>query len=376
MELYIHLPFCKSKCQYCDFNSYALCDGALQFSYIAALEREIRFAGEKYGGARIDSVYIGGGTPSVLDEKRIAGICRTLSQSFDLDSVKEFSIEANPESLTEDKLSAYREAGIDRISIGVQSLDDRNLRSMGRLHDSATALEKLALANKYFSNVSADLIIGLPYDACASVRAEICSVAPYLKHISVYQLTLEDGTPLKKRVQEGRIWLPDDDEVADMQDAAVNVLQQLGFARYEVSNFAREGFHSRHNMGYWTGEEYIGLGAGSHSFVQTSDGVAPLSAPIRFANPRDLNAYIAGINCVDAFDKIPRVDINVLSKTDILNEQIMLGLRTLRGVPEGLLKGRIPCELEQFFVRRDGRISLNDRGMEVMNGILVRILDI
>lgn len=310
----------------------------------------------------------------MLDEKQISSVCRVLRENFDLSAVREFSIEANPESISEQKLSSYREAGIDRISIGVQSLDDRNLRAAGRIHLRATALERLALAGKYFDNVSADLIIGLPYDTAELVKSETDELAPYVKHMSVYQLTLEEGTPLKKRFDEGRVWLPNDDEVADYMDVAIDGLAANGFERYEVSNFARKGYASKHNLGYWTREEYIGLGAGAHSMVETSDGKTPLSIPIRFANPRDLNAYIGGVNCVDAFDKIPRVEMSVLSETDILNERIMLGLRTSQGVEQSLLAGRIPAELEEFFERKGDMIALNRRGMEVMNGVLVRIL--
>ena len=374
MEIYIHLPFCKAKCQYCDFNSYAACDSATIYSYLAALCREIKFAGAQYGRAKIDTVYIGGGTPSMLEAKQISSVCRVLNENFDLSGVKEFSIEANPESISEDKLAAYVEAGIDRISIGVQSLDDRNLRSVGRLHDRETALKKLELAGKYFKNVSADLIIGLPYDNAGLIKSEIDELSDLVSHMSVYQLTLEEGTPLKKRADEGRVWLPGDDEVAEFMDIAIDALAARGFERYEVSNFAKDGNISRHNMGYWTREEYIGLGAGSHSFLKTADGCAPLPAEIRFSHPRDINAYIGGINCVDSFDKIPRAEIYVLNEIDILNERIMLGLRTTKGVEESLLKGKISPELEEFFIRANGRIALNRRGMEVMNGILVRIL--
>lgn len=376
MELYIHLPFCKAKCQYCDFNSYAACDAATTFSYLAALHREIRFAGEAYGWAKIDTAYIGGGTPSMLDAKQVSSLCRTLRESFDLSETKEFSIEANPESITEEKLAAYREAGIDRISVGVQSLSDRNLRSVGRLHDRATALEKLELVRKYFQNASADIIIGLPYDNAKLVKEEIEEIAPLVTHMSVYQLTLEEGTPLKKRADEGRVWLPSDDETAEFEDIAVATLAKLGFSRYEISNFAREGFYSRHNMGYWTREEYIGLGAGSHSMLKTDKNSRALKNEIRFANPKDINAYIGGVNCSDSFESIPRVEISVLNETDILNEQIMLGLRTSQGVDKRLLQNKIPPELSTFFVDKGDNIALNDRGMEVMNGILLRILTI
>ena len=374
MELYIHLPFCKSKCRYCDFNSCANVDESLVFSYLSALNREIRFAGEAYSKAKIDTVYIGGGTPSMLDAKRIASIMRVLSESFDLSCVRECSIECNPESLDEKKLLAYKEAGINRISIGVQSLSDANLRSVGRLHSAATALSAIALANKHFENVSCDVIVGLPYDICDNVADELKTLAPLVKHISVYALTLEAGTALAKRVEEEKVLLPSDDEVADMLTVAEDVLKANGFDKYEVSNFARKGYESKHNVGYWTGEEYLGLGAGAHSFIKTSDGISPINAPVRFAQPKDINAYIAGVNCAEAYDRIPRVETCVLSEKDVFNERIMLGLRMTCGVDGKLLEGRIPNELKSFFKFENGRVSLTRAGMAIMNSILVRIM--
>ncbi len=376
MELYIHLPFCKSKCRYCDFNSYANTDDGTVFGYLSALNREIRFASAAYGKASIDTVYIGGGTPSMLDSSRIAGICRNLKESFDLSEISEFTIECNPESMTEEKLAVYRECGINRISIGVQSLDDANLKSVGRLHDSACALDKIALAKRYFDNVSADIIVGLPYDTDDTVKSELETLAPSVSHISVYALTLEEGTPLARRVGEGKVLLPSDDEVADMLALAEDTLIKHGLKKYEVSNFAREGRESRHNCGYWTGEEYLGIGAGAHSYIRTSDGRKPLAAPVRFANPRDLHAYIAGINCAEAFDRIPRVEMSVLSPNDEWNERIMLGLRMTAGVDEKLLEGSILPELKPFFKTDNGRVSLTRAGMQVMNSLLVRIMRI
>jgi len=374
MELYIHLPFCKSKCQYCDFNSCAGADDSLIFSYLSALNREIRFAGETYAKAAIDTVYIGGGTPSMLDGGKIASVCRVLGESFDLSGVKEFTIECNPESLDADKLAVYKRAGINRISIGVQSLDDANLKSIGRLHDAKTALEKTALAREYFDNVSCDIIVGLSYDTQESVKAEIGTLAPLVKHISVYALTLEDGTPLAKRVEDGRVILPSDDEVADMLDIAENVLASYGLFKYEVSNYAVKGKESIHNTGYWSDEEYLGFGAGAHSYIKTKDGQSPLAAPVRFAHPKDINAYIAGINCAGAFDNIPRAEMTVLSEKDVWNERIMLGLRTVQGVKSELIKDNIPPELKCYFKEDNGYTSLTRAGMCVMNSILVRIM--
>lgn len=374
MQLYIHLPFCKSKCRYCDFNSCANVDEGTVFSYLAALNREIRFAAEAYGKCHIDTVYIGGGTPSMLDHKKIQSLCRVLGEHFDLANISEFSIECNPESIDELKLAAYREAGINRISIGVQSLNDFNLKGVGRLHDSAQAIQKLKLAGEYFDNISCDVIVGLPYDTTESVAFEIKTLAPLVTHMSVYALTLENGTPLYERVNEGKVILPSDDETADMLVVAEDVLKEYGLNKYEVSNFARQGMESRHNLGYWTGEEYLGLGAGAHSYVKTKDGKEPLAAHIRFAEPRDINAYIAGINCADRFDAVPRAEMNVLTDKDLWNEAVMLGLRTVRGVKKSLLDGYIPDELKGYFKTQGEYISLTRAGMAVMNSILVRIM--
>lgn len=374
MQIYIHLPFCKSKCQYCDFNSYACESDATIFSYLSALNRELRYAGKKFVKAKISTIYIGGGTPSMLDSKQISSIVKNLRDNFDLTALEEFTIEANPESIDEEKLKAYRYLGIDRISIGVQSLDDRNLKSMGRLHTASEAVEKIELANRYFDNVSCDLIIGLPYDTKEGIEREINTLSPLVKHISMYELSIEEGTPLAKRVSEGRIILPDDDEVADMFDGAIDKAETQGLFRYEVSNFARDGYLSKHNYGYWTREEYIGIGAGAHSFVKSADGEKVMANPIRFASPKDVNAYIAGINCVDSFDDVPRVEMNVLDKDDEEKEEIMLGLRTMRGVKRSLIEGRIPNDLRRFF-KFDGECaSLTREGISVMNSILVRVL--
>ncbi len=374
MQIYIHLPFCKAKCQYCDFNSYAQTDDATKFSYLAALRSELKMAGKQFAHAQIKTIYIGGGTPSVLDAAAIAQICQTLRSAFDLTDLKEFTIEANPESLTEEKLAAYRQEGINRISIGAQSLDDRNLKSLGRLHSAIQAIEKLKLAGQYFDNVSCDLMIGLPYDSDGAVKEEILRLAPLVKHMSVYQLTLEKDTPLAKRAEDGRVLLPSDDEVADLQNTALDTLKSCGFYRYEVSNYARKSYESMHNMGYWTDEEYLGIGAGAHSYIKTLDGKKPLENAIRFASPKNINAYIAGINCVDAFDKVPRVEMTVLREEDVRFERIMLGLRTTKGVEKELLEGKIPPYMQKFFVLKDGRYSLTDEGFMVMNSLLVQIL--
>ena len=351
MELYLHFPFCKKKCAYCDFTSYANCGEALVFSYLTALKREIRFAGERFPEARIDTVYLGGGTPSLMSGKDIAGVFGTLSTSFPHYAPEEVSVEVNP-----------------------QSLSDDNLRSVGRVHDAATARAAAARIAKIFDNFSLDIIVGLPYDTPQLVRDEVREVGGLAPHVSVYELTLEEGTPLAAAAEEGRVWLPDDDEIADYMETATDALAECGLERYEVSNFARRGFECRHNLGYWTREEYLGLGAGAHSLVKTAREGAPLAREIRFASPKDLNAYIGGVNCVESFDDVPRVEMSVLSPADVRTELVMLGLRTREGVDESLLKDRDLSRVESFLEREGGRVRLTRRGVAVMNSVLAEMI--
>ena len=374
MELYLHFPFCKKKCAYCDFTSYANCGEAIVFSYLTALKREIRFAGERFPEARIDTVYLGGGTPSLMSAKDIAGVFGTLSASFPHYAPEEVSVEVNPESASDDVLSAFRDAGVNRVSMGVQSLSDDNLRSVGRVHDAATARAAAARIAKKFDNFSLDIIVGLPYDTPQLVRDEVREVGGLAPHVSVYELTLEEGTPLAAAAEEGRVWLPDDDEIADYMETATDALAECGLERYEVSNFARRGFECRHNLGYWTRQEYLGLGAGAHSLVKTAREGAPLAAEIRFASPKDLNAYIGGVNCVESFDDVPRVEMSVLSPADVRTELVMLGLRTREGVDESLLKDRDLSRVESFLEREGGRVRLTRRGVAVMNSVLAEMI--
>ena len=374
MQLYIHIPFCKKKCAYCDFNSYAGCSDALVFSYLTALKREIAFAGERFPKARIDTVYLGGGTPSLLSTRDIDSLFSAVWKAFPGASPVEVTAEVNPESATEEKLRAFRANGVNRISIGVQSFSDDNLRSVGRLHDAATARAAIASVGRLFDNFSEDFIIGLPYDTEDIVADELKEAAASAPHISVYQLTLEEGTPLARAVEEDRVMLPTEDETADYMELAIDTLAPYARERYEVSNFALNGFESVHNLGYWTREEYLGLGAGAHSLVKSAADGTPLAAEIRFASPEDPNAYIGGVNCVGAFDDVPRAEMSVLTPDEIRAESIMLGLRTAYGIDEKLLEGRDIGRVEALFERKEGRIRLTRRGLQVMNSVLAEIM--
>lgn len=375
MQLYLHIPFCKSKCAYCDFNSYACHDQALILRYLTALNQEITLAGKRFAHAKIDTVYIGGGTPSALDGEQIASVFESLENAFDLSCVKEYSIECNPESITYEKLAVYKQHGVNRVSIGVQSLADNNLKAIGRLHTAKVALDKIRLAKEYFDNVSCDLIVGLPFDTEDAIREEVQTICPIVDHISMYELSVEKGTRLERMIQNGKIALPSDDDTQSLFDVAFDTAKQCGFERYEVSNFAKRGKISLHNFGYWTREEYLGLGAGAHSLVKTSDGKTLLERETRYANLSPLGDYIDAVENVSDYKDIARESVEKLTQKDVTNEKIMLGLRTVKGVEKSLLRN-LPDNLSAFFEDADeSRVRLTRDGVAVMNSILVEILE-
>ncbi len=373
MQLYVHVPFCKSKCTYCDFTSYPNCDSKAILGYLKRLICEFEIASKSFSNAKITTVYIGGGTPSMLNVEQIGMIVDSLKQNFNLSDVTEFTIECNPESLTEQKLVAYKSLGINRISLGIQSLNDDNLKAIGRVHDSKTALEKLTLASKHFDNVSCDLILGLPYDSEESVKKQIDTITPFVKHLSMYELMVEEETPLAKMIENGQINVPDDDAVQALFECAIDRARKCGFERYEISNFAKDGYPSLHNMGYWIREEYLGFGASAHSFFK-QNGV-----DVRVSNFCDLKKYISVIDYakenLQTYFEIECDEFCVLEEQDVLNEQIMLGLRTSQGVKKSLLDSRILKDMQQFFVDKGGCVALNDKGMAVMNSIVVELID-
>ncbi len=373
MQIYIHIPFCKRKCLYCDFNSYADCAKELISGYLTALNREIELAGSEFGrggkNEKITSIFIGGGTPSLIDANNIESLLKNVKNHFEIACDAEITIEANPESLTEEKLVSYRRAGVNRLSMGVQSLYDDNLQAISRIHDVATAKNAINLARKHFDNLSCDLMIGLPYDTQSRVKEEVAELAKILDHISVYQLILEEGTPLEYLVNEGKIILPNDDEVADLMTVAVKTLRENGFDRYEVSNFAKNNKYSRHNMGYWTRNEYLGIGAGAASFLKLQD-----SKEVRFSSARPIEEYIENVCAANDYFDISREEYEELSNDAVFDEKIMLGLRTSEGVDKSLIDNEYLNKYSKYFAENGENVSLNDQGFAIMNTILVDIM--
>ncbi len=313
--IYIHIPFCKSKCTYCDFASFPKELNKAE-SYFACLYREIKGRGEQLKNKTFDTVYIGGGTPSVVDEKFIVGALKQVRNCFNLVKNPEITIELNPGTVDEKKIKAYKESGINRFSIGLQTGFDDQLKRLNRIH---TAKDFLIACNMLKGeNISADILLGLVGQTEEQVKKTIdLAIAGNVKHISMYALTPEVGTPIYNTdYLNGE--LLSDDEVADIYDGARKYLKEKGYFRYEVSNFAKKGFESKHNLNYWQRGEYIGFGVSASSFI---DGR-------RFTNSFSIDEYCNAI----IYNKVPEISSDVIEGEDAKFEFIMLGLRTEYGI--------------------------------------------
>lgn len=312
--LYVHIPFCASKCSYCDFYSVAT-DTDLAQKYIDEVCKEFSLFICKHPHTVIDTVYIGGGTPSVIDPRLITRLLEHIYKCANVD-IKECTIEVNPCSASQEKLLQYKAAGIDRISVGVQTLNPFILKDIGRRHTPQEAIDTLRQAQAIICNVSADIMLGLPNQAVLDVQDSLDKVLPYCTHISQYMLKLSGEVPMGKGVACKKLTLPDDDTVADMYDVGYELMLKHSYKRYEISNFALDNYYSKHNLKYWDREQYIGIGAAAHSFI---DGV-------RYDNPTDIRLYLAGNHMGGGKANAVRI-----SKKDSLFEYIMLKLRTEQG---------------------------------------------
>lgn len=323
LGLYLHIPFCKSKCIYCDFYSLPKAEDKMD-RYVAALLRHLEETAPQCGEYRVDTVYFGGGTPSYLGARRLSRLLDAVSRLYHLAENAEITLEANPDSVG--PCHSLAEAGFNRVSLGVQSADDAELRLLGRPHTFAQAAEAVSsLRQGGINNISLDLIYGLPGQTMARWQETLertAALAP--EHLSCYGLKVEEGTPLASMPE--REMVPDDDAQADLYLWTVRRLGELGYAQYEISNFARSGAYSRHNMKYWTLGEYAGFGPGAHSDL----------GGVRFAWARDLNAYCLGAET----GSLAPVEYEPISPKQRALEYLMLGLRTVRGVEAGEFEGR------------------------------------
>ena len=332
--LYLHIPFCQSKCAYCDFDSVAACSlddaRAAQACYLDRLTNRVDAFGTAGLLDGVRTVYLGGGTPSLLG-MRLVELVRSVMQWC---APEEFTCEANPESFTSSLALQLARAGVTRISLGVQSLQEEELKAVGRIHSAAQALDAICYAKDAGLDVSCDLMCGLPLqtqDSWAKSVAGLIEAGPC--HVSIYPLTVEDGTPLALKVDSGRLVLPDEDEQADEMELARRFLVEAGFAPYEVASYALPGHACRHNIAYWTGIEYLGLGRSAASML-SRDTFRMSSSLFSDLEPRD---GVARIRVLQTDDAASAFEIEQLDIREAMAEDLMLACRMTRGIPQELL---------------------------------------
>lgn len=373
MELYLHIPFCVKKCAYCDFLSFPS-GQEIQRQYAKRLMEDIDCMGKEYGDIPVDTIFIGGGTPSVPESRLIVDLMEHVNRAFQISDGAEISMEANPGTVTREKLKEYRRAGINRISFGLQSANDRELKLLGRIHTWAEFLESFALARECgFTNLNIDLMSALPGQTCESWKDTLKRVTDLEpEHISAYSLIIEEGTPFGEKYgsEEGRKLLPDEDSEREMYHETKRFLRECGYERYEISNYAKPGWECRHNIGYWTGVPYLGLGLGASSYMNGS----------RFAVSSDMQQYL---------EEKPGTftDVEKLTKKDMEEEFFYVGLRMTAGVSLSEFERRFGMSAEEVypglmetFVEekaaefRGDRFVLTDYGLDVSNYIMAQFL--
>ena len=374
-RLYIHVPFCVEKCLYCAFVSGTPRKNELA-EYPELLMRELQLLPS--GGVLVDSVYFGGGTPSLLQPPRLAGLLEGINAQTGIRPDAEITLEANPGTVDATSLKAFRHSGINRISLGVQSFDDRFLKCLGRIHTAEQSRQAFQDAREAgFNNVSIDLIHSLPGQSLHQWRSELQHAVDLRpEHISIYGLTVEEGTPFARIFPADSPDLPDDDLSADMFELADDLLTTGGFEHYEIANYARPGYRSDHNSGYWRRDGYRGLGVAAHSFLREGYGV-------RFSNPDTLEGYRRGVTS----GRPERVGEFTLTQGDAMAEYMYLGLRLSEGVSRSAFHHEFGLSLEAVYgsaaadlarlgllIQNGDLLSLTRRGMLLSNQVFARFL--
>ncbi|MCD7980978.1 MAG: radical SAM family heme chaperone HemW [Clostridiales bacterium] len=391
LELYIHIPFCIKKCLYCDFLS-APADVSVRDAYVDRLLEEIRFSGPDYSDCFVSSIFIGGGTPSILRSEQIEKLSDALNRNFHISEHAEFSVECNPGTLTMEKAKTMRRSGINRISMGLQSACNAELKLLGRIHTFEDFLLSFSFAREAdFTNINVDLMSALPGQSAESWEntlrrtAELCP-----EHISAYSLILEEGTEfytryhedalLRERGEEPKL-LPSEEEERRMYERTEIFLRERGYQRYEISNYARPGYECRHNIGYWTGREYLGLGLGASSLIGN----------VRYRNTDILEDYIktnpAGTENSRGEDAFFCREEERRGRKEEMEEFLFLGLRMTRGISRQDFRerfGMMPEDVYGNVFKRlkndglldtaEGRIFLTKRGVDVSNTVFAQFL--
>lgn len=364
--LYIHIPFCKKKCYYCDFPSFCGKDH-LTKNYIEALSEEIISRASKFN---ISTIFIGGGTPTFLNYEEILILGKTI-EKLNIAKDCEFTVECNPGTLTKEKLKALKQIGVNRLSIGLQSTHNNHLKAIGRIHTYEEFKSNYYLARELgFNNISIDLIFALPDETLEEWRHDILEVIKIEpEHISCYSLIIEEGTPFHKLYNMGKLNLPDEEVEREMYRSTLELLTKAGYDQYEISNFSKKNKESKHNLVYWTLKDYIGCGTGAHSYVQG----------MRYRNVETIEEYINLMNTRGN----AMVESHKNSIEDDIEEFIFMGMRKIKGIDEKEFKNRfgreidelyrdviIKYESEKLLERKNGRIFFTERGVELSNRVL------
>ncbi|WP_285007066.1 radical SAM family heme chaperone HemW [Lactococcus garvieae] len=363
---YVHIPFCSHICYYCDFAK-VLMTGQPVEAYIDELLKEY----DSYGISSLQTLYIGGGTPSVLPADQLEKLLTHLTKNLDLEELEEFTVEANPSDLTDEVLTVLAQSPVNRISLGVQSFDDKLLKKIGRAHTEAqvySSIERLRAAG--FENITIDLIYGLPNQTMEMVERDVQKFLELdLPHVALYSLILEYHTVFMNRQRRGRLRLPSDDRNADMYEYIIETLTAKGYSHYEVSNFGKIGYESKHNMTYWDNAEYYGVGAGASGYLEG----------IRYKNHGPVHHYLREEN--------KRVNEEVLTRKQRIEEEMFLGLRKKNGVSIERFHKKFGQTLEEVYgtiieelafqkmlFEADGRIQMTEKGFELGNEVFERFL--
>jgi len=379
LQLYIHIPFCVKKCAYCDFLSFAT-DEQTQKTYVKALQAELDFYGSKYSDRYISTIFIGGGTPSWLDESEMAAIMACVYRNFEVAEGAEISIECNPGTVTDQKFAVYREVGINRLSIGLQSANDEELKLLGRIHTFEQFLRTYEKARYYgFSNINVDLMSSLPGQTIEGFIGSLKKVVRLKpEHISAYSLIIEEGTPFYEKYQKDvelrengqkTMFLPSEEEEYLTTKKTRELLQQEGYHWYEISNFAKPGKECRHNIGYWKRYDYLGVGIGAASLIDN----------VRYSNTCDIYEYMKYPSQAAMGEPV--------SREAQIEEFMFLGLRMTDGflreefekafgiAIEGVYGAELKrLQQEELLLQREGRIRLTEKGIDVSNYALAQFL--
>lgn len=371
LGIYVHVPFCIRKCNYCDFYSVKW-DETLEDEYVDTVIEEAARCDKETDHCQVDTVFIGGGTPSVLSCRSLEKLLAGLKTSFTITEDAEITIEANPNSLSAEGLAIFRKLGINRLSIGIQSMDDAVLKRIGRLHTSKEAAAAVKAAqNAGFNNVNADIMFNIPGQTAEKVSDTLLKVIDMgVKHISFYSLKLEEGTPMYSEEQKHSFTMPDEDEERRMYYAGRQVMEKHGFMQYEISNFALRGYECRHNLKYWQQQQYIGLGPAAHSFIGN----------LRYSNRPNLREYLQdSVSC--------RVVQEVMNENDLMFEYVMLHLRLNSGVDKLKFKQRFGQDFDMIYHQKvreletaglvkdeNDKICLTYRGIDLSNYVFEELM--